>query len=139
MLTAKLGATLFFIGIVITYIITQQYKIGELEDKLAVCGANNDAYRATVALKDSTIASIQANIDEITAELEAANARNKERAKEIATYKKELEEWAAKEPEVKYVHIYKDVIPENADLSKGRCIDGYNLNRRIEEIRFEDL
>ena len=139
MLTAKLGAILLSVATIIAYVTIQQYKIAELEDKLALCKANNDTYKTTVALRDSTIVSIQASVDKITADLNAANAKNKERAIELATYREELEVWAAKEPEIKYIHIYKDVVPEDVDLSEGKCIDGYNLNRKIEELRFEDL
>lgn len=139
MLTAKLGVILLSVATVIAYMTVQQHKVGKLEDKLALCEANNETHKVAVALRDSTIVSIQASVDKITADLNAANAKNKARAVELAARKEELEAWAAKEPEIKYVHIYKDVVPKDVDLSEGKCIDGYNLNRKIEELRFEDL
>lgn len=139
MLTVKLGVILLSITTVIAYVTVQQHKVSKLEDKLALCEANNETHKVAVALRDSTIVSIQASVDKITADLNAANAKNRARAIELAARKEELEAWNAKEPEVKYVHIYKNVVPEDVDLSKGKCIDGYNLNREIEELRFEDL
>lgn len=139
MLTVKLGVILLSITTVIAYVTVQQHKVGKLEDRLELCESNNETHKIAVALRDTIIANAQASVDKIVADLNTANAKNKARAAELAVRKEELEAWNAKEPEVKYVHIYKNVVPEDVDLSKGKCDDGYNLNRELEGLRFEDL
>ena len=124
---------------VIGYITVQQYKVGSLEDKLELAKADYEIQKLAVGTRDATITSMEANLAKLAAELEVGKKKNEERLAELAARKKELEAWAAKEPEVKYVKIYKKVVPKDVDLSKGKCDDGLKLNEQISEMRYEDL
>lgn len=79
------------------------------------------------------------NIDKLLVSMDKQNHTIKVEADRVARLTSELEEWQKRPPEIKYVNkIVKEIIT-NTEYVLGDCEAGLELNRKISELKYEDL
>lgn len=79
------------------------------------------------------------NVDKLLVSIDKQNHTIKVEADRVARLTSELEEWQKRPPEIKYVNkIVKEIIT-NTEYVSGDCEAGLELNRKISELKYEDL
>ncbi len=127
---------LIFITAIVTCIGYKIYSLNSVieDQKIIISDITNEkkALELKLTVEKSNTVRLKENIEYTNKELELLASKNKNLAVEF-------EEWKKRPPEIKYkTKVIKEIIT-NTEYVNGNCEDGLELNRKISEMKYEDL
>jgi len=139
------GTSSIILGIMIISIIGGVWwKFNSLQSNLALTKPKLETAKQTIITKtgiianrDQSISQQQDNIASLTKTIDEHNKYILKSNKQLSLAKQKLIDWKKKPKKTKF--IYKYIVDPNVDYSKGNCIDGKKLNKRIGGLNYEDL
>lgn len=127
---------LIFITAIVTGVGYKIYSLNSVieDQKIIISDITNEkkALELKLTVEKSNTVRLKENIEYTNKELELLASKNKNLAVEF-------EEWKKRPPEIKYkTKVIKEIIT-NTEYVNGNCEDGLELNRKISEMKYEDL
>lgn len=127
---------LIFITAIVTGVGYKIYSLNSVieDQKIIISDINNEkkALELKLTVEKTNTVRLKENIEYTNKELESLASINK-------NLTSEFEEWKKRPPEIKYrTKVVKEIIT-NTEYVNGKCEDGLELNRKISEMKYEDL
>jgi len=127
---------LIVIAVLGTSIVYKYYSLtGEISDRdnviLKLRKTVSDT-KLRLNTENGNVASLKETIRLNNEDIERKTIANKE-------LKRKFEEWKAKPPKIKYVNKVVNKIITETKYVKGKCEDGLELNRKISNLKYENI